>query len=556
MIACTLIDIRSENDCPENATLADVKAKTIIQFQNTNEGKILIDRQEGIAVAAEGHVFNGVTHASIASEAFHRYMENGVDGILAMNGQYTVIVYDCNSHKLIALTDRLNTCSLFYEHPDCTTNRFSISNTLSWFKKTKEPPHLDLEYLVAYLAGYPKPAGRTPFKEVQRLPLATGLTFESRRHRLKQWEHWWPFPQKTPLPADICAHRLNEVMTEITHEFMTDYQESVGVFLSGGLDSAYVYAVAAHIGCRPPIAFHYSFQIPECNEREWAQAVVDHYGGELVFMDFGKLWIFQGFPDMPTTEEPLTWSFRSKGIIDHATTSRGIRLMLNGLGGDDFFDAPWDLIFPTQLTWRHPRRALKRLKNRVENEGHSYIDVIRPVLLKPQNMVPAVPDYLCFSPVIRDKPPTRFRGKTVVQKRMEMYLRIARPYVGVPSPYLHLSPLFDPRIIELAAALPSHMLSGKEITKLTLREAARSYLPDRVVNRKKENPHNPLLLQGLQREWPAIAHYFQQNARLYDAGLVDPDKFTTALQKCRGGNIALAALLVKALSCEAWLRKQ
>lgn len=483
-------------------------------------------------------------------------MENGIDGILAMNGQYTVIVYDCKPHKLIALTDTLSTRSLFYEQADSSTNRLSLSNTLSWFKKTKEMPHLDLEYMVAYLGGRPRPVGRTPFRDVQRLPLATGLTFKSRKLRMKLWQYWWPFPQTTSLPADRCACRLNEVMTEVISEYINYYQDSIGVTLSGGLDSSYVYAVAAHIGHRPPLAFHYSFQIPECNEIEWAQAVVDHYGGELVRMDFGELWTFQGFPDIPITEEPVSWTLRSREIIDKAAASRGIHLMLNGLGGDDFFDAPWDILFPDLITWRQPIRSLKKIKNRVKNEGHSYIDVIRQATSNPQRMAPSLPEYLSPALSIYDEPPLRFRGKSRVQKFMELYLRSSCPSVGLPSPYLRVSPLFDPRILEVAAALPTHMLRSKEITKIALREAAHSYLPERVVNRKKDNPHTPILFQGLQREWQAIVHYFQQHARLYDVGLVDPDTFIHALQNFRGGNTELATFIVDAFACEAWLRKQ
>ena len=111
MIACTLMDIHPENDYTEASTLADVKAKRIARFQSTAEGEVLIDPQKGVAVVAEGHVFNSSAKSSIASEVLQRYMETGVDGLLAMNGQYTVIVYDCRQHKLIALTDTLSTCS-------------------------------------------------------------------------------------------------------------------------------------------------------------------------------------------------------------------------------------------------------------------------------------------------------------------------------------------------------------------------------------------------------------------------------------------------------------
>ena len=553
MIACTLMDIHPENDCTEASTLVDVKAKRIAQFQSTAEGEVFIDTQRGVAVVAEGHVFNSSTKSSIAYEVLQRYMETGVDGLLAMNGQYTVIVYDCRQHKLIALTDTLSTCSLFYEHPDCATNRFSISNTLSQFKKNKERHHLDLEYMVAYLGGRPKPIGRTPFRDVQRLPLATGLTFDSRKLRMKLWQYWWPFLEKMSLPAHICARRLNEVMTEVTHEYLTHYQGSIGVFLSGGLDSSYVYAVAAHISDTPPIAFHYSFQIPTCDEMEWAQAVVDHYGGELVPMDYGKLWTFQGFPDMPTGEEPVSWLFSTRDIIDPVAADHGIRLMLNGVGGDDFFDAPLEFLFADMLTWRQPIRSLKRLYTSLKNEDHSYIEIIRQAISSKHTMVPSLPEYISPHCRIYDKPLPRFRGKTHAQKRMEFCLRAARPSVEIPSPYISSSPLFDPRILEIAAALPSHMLRSKEITKLALREAARSYLPNRIVDRKKDTPQTPILLKGLQREWPGISHYFQHNTKLYDIGLVDRDKFISALQSFRAGNTRSGQLIVRALGCEAWL---
>ena len=97
------------------------------------------------------------------------------------------------------------------------------------------------------------------------------------------------------------------------------------------------------------------------------------------------------------------------------------------------------------------------------------------------------------------------------------------------------------------------MFRSKEITKLALREAARSYLPNWIVDRKKDNPQTPILLQGLQREWPSISHYFQRNTKLYDIGLVDKDKFIAALQSFRAGNTRSGQLIVRAFGCEAWL---
>ena len=170
-------------------------------------------------------------------------------------------------------------------------------------------------------------------------------------------------------------------------------------------------------------------------------------------------------------------------------------------------------------------------------------------------MVPSLPEYLSASLSSYDKPLPGFRGKTRVQKRMELCIRASRPYVEPPSSYISSSPLFDPRILEVAAALPRHMFRSKEITKIALREAAHSYLPERVVNRKKDNPQTPILLQGLHREWPGISHYFQHNAKLYDIGLVDKDKFISALQSFRAGNTRAGQLIVRAFGCEAWLAK-
>lgn len=556
MITCTLMDIHSKSKCAETTTLEDVNVKLVAQFESSDGGEVLINQPKGIAVAAEGHVFNSLTKTNLANEVIQRYVLNGIEGILSMNGQYTVIIYDCCQHKLIALTDTLSKSSLFYEQPDFATNRLSISNTLSWFKKTKDKSNLDLVYMIAYLSVRPKPVGRTPYRDVQRLPLSTGLTFESRKNRLKLWEYWWPFPQKTELSVDLCIHRLNEIMTEVVKEYITCYQDSIGVLLSGGLDSAYVYAVTARFSQKPPLAFHYSFQIPECNELEWAQAVVDHYGGELVCMDFGKIWTFQEFPNIPTSDEPIRWTFNSKKIIDQATEPHGIRLMLDGLGGDDFFDAPPNILFSDQLDWKHPIRTLKKLNRRVKNDGVSYMDAIRQATLNPGIALPILPEYIPPSLTIYDKPLHRFRGNCRVQKHIEQRIRYSRPSIGLPASHISHSPLFDPRIIEVASALPSHMRRTSKETKVALRRAALSYLPERVVNRKKENPHTPILLQGLHREWPVISHYFQHDTKLYDLGLIDRDKFITALQTFRGGNTKLAQYIIYAFACEAWLSKQ
>ena len=289
---------------------------------------------------------------------------------------------------------------------------------------------------------------------------------------------------------------------------------------------------------------------------EWAQTVINHYGGELIRIDFSKLWTFQGFPNIPTADEPMNWTYHSKRIIDKVTMSRGIRLMLNGLGGDDLFDAPPDILFYDQLTWKHPIQTINKLNYRVQNGCQSYIDIYRRAKLNPQKSLMRLPEYLTSLLCIHEKSNLRFQGKNRVHKNVEMRIRSTRPYVEIPSTYIHQSPLFDPRIIEVAASLPLQMLRNNNGTKIALREAAHTLLPELVVNRKKENPHTPILLQGLRREWPVIDHYFRHNVLLYDIGFINRDKFISALQSFRGGNTKLAQHIIYVFACEVWLTKQ
>jgi asparagine synthase (glutamine-hydrolysing) len=167
--------------------------------------------------------------------------------------------------------------------------------------------------------------------------LAPGCFIECRDGVVSEGRFWQPPTViRDPDYAFACEPHLDVLEQSVRSHFISDVP--VGIFLSGGIDSSTVACVARSVHDGPIRSFSIGFDDAAVDESALAARVAKEYGLDhtawRVTGEEGKAHLpdFLSALDQPSADGYNTWLV-SKLAHDH-----GMKVMLSGLGGDEFFN--------------------------------------------------------------------------------------------------------------------------------------------------------------------------------------------------------------------------
>ena len=267
----------------------------------------------------------------------HGYDAWGFDKLLKrIDGMYAIAILDRDSRVLHLARDRFGEKPLFYS---AFSGQFAYASSLRsiailpWFDNSIDPYGLD-----RYLALHYIPGEHTIFKHARRLlpgcsisvsidnPLPNGAS--------PKYNRYYRIPLKTPFP--VSQEELNcEVENAVCSRLVADVP--VGVFLSGGIDSSIIAALAAR---ENPRISTYSIGFPghSGDESIHAEAVAKHIGTKHQTFYFDSSKFHELLPQVATALDepigdqatlPLFWLCREASLE--------VKVVLSGEGGDELF---------------------------------------------------------------------------------------------------------------------------------------------------------------------------------------------------------------------------
>ncbi len=239
-------------------------------------GEIYNHRALREGLLARGHRF---TSASDTEVLVHLYEERGEAFVEELVGMFAIALWDERRGKLVLARDRMGEKPLYWTR---------VADTLVFGSELKcllahggVARHLSLPALARYLAFEYVPAPHAILQGVQKLPAAHLLVVERGEVTVKPY---WRLDLRThrPVPGEaeamsgLDAHLHDAVRGQLVADV------PLGVFLSGGLDSSTVAAVAARqlrdAGAGPLLTFSIGFSDPSFDESAHARAVAHHIG--------------------------------------------------------------------------------------------------------------------------------------------------------------------------------------------------------------------------------------------------------------------------------------
>ncbi len=272
-------------------------------------------------------------HTTSDTEVILRmYEAEGSACVKRLRGMFAFALWDDHTRTALLARDPLGIKPLYVHRTGGTLAFASELRALvqgRWFE-----PSLDAEGVRGYLETGSVPEPLTLVREVQCLEAGTTLEWHEGRAAAHRYWHV-EFDRVEPVRGDVVVHTRAALLDSVQHHFVSDVP--VGVFLSGGIDSTVVLALAGACGHHDIRSFCISVDDPSADEGDLARRTAAHFGTqhEEARLDAvtaqGLFDQFLKHVDQPSIDGLNTFT------VSSLARKAGMKVVLSGLGGDEMF---------------------------------------------------------------------------------------------------------------------------------------------------------------------------------------------------------------------------
>jgi asparagine synthase (glutamine-hydrolysing) len=518
-----------------------------------------------------------------------------------MKGIFALVVWDARSRTLLAARDPLGVVPLFYASTGATLLLSTSLETLLRQPSVSRSPNR-LSVAGQLLELWPQ-SGETAFEAVRRVPPGHLMTRGARKHELSRYWHPEAGAQEAPASPEESLERFEALLARAVDRCLES--GPAGVWLSGGLDSATVAAAAAERsrqkGLPAPWALSLVFPHPSVNEEKTQRSVAANLGLPQVLLPFERAvgptgLLLASLEAAASTPAPPVnlWLPAYSGLMDEGSR-QGCAVVLTGEGGDEWLAPPpsyaadrlaaldlaalyrilrarWrEVPLPRATTlrtvlWAWAARPLLRQAAGVALDAWSP-SATRAYRLR--SVSSSLPSWLAPDPLLR-----RAMVEVVVDALPDPAPRAVYPQTKwrlASHPLLGLmleewfeqgrtrgvricAPLLDADLVEfLYHVSPRVLLRGGQ-TKWLARATLERRFP--ALPRWPKAVYADLFWRSLMaREGPTAWWQLGGVPRLSELGLVDPNRFATAVESAfSSGDFLTTRQVWRTCMLEAWLR--
>lgn len=319
-------DLSEAGHCPMGST----DSRFFVVFN----GEIYNWRELRQELEARGVEFNSQTDTEVILQGYRAW---GRELLSRLRGMFAFAIWDGETHRLLLSRDRAGEKPLFYQE---SPNGLIFASTTEALKAVQGQRFIDPIAIASYLSHSFIPASHTVWQKLKVLPPAHVLTIES--GKAPELERYWDFPQIGPInqPLSICEGAVESVLDDSVVRCM-DADVPVGIFLSGGVDSSLVAALAARHRARIP-AFSLGFAEIANNELPYACQVAEHLGLEHYSVEISVDDVIETLPHLVRQYgQPFGDSSSIPSFCVARLAREHVKVCLSGDGGDESFGGYW-----------------------------------------------------------------------------------------------------------------------------------------------------------------------------------------------------------------------
>jgi asparagine synthase (glutamine-hydrolysing) len=543
---------------------------------------------------SRGHAFRSSGDTEVL---LYGLLEYGAEFVKRLNGIFAFAWWDARRQELLLVRDPLGVKPLYYAEPDSGHLLFAseIKALLQHPTLSRTPDFSALQQHLAYCHAVDE---RTAFKAVKRLAPGSWLCW--RRGQPLVSQRYWkaPFGQSAPHDRQAALLDLRQQLQEATRRQMVA-DVPVGMFLSGGLDSSLITALAAKETSNRFDCFTVAYPASDnqldnaAEDLPHANALAQSLGLPLHQINLqpnvAELWpTLIGHLDEPLADPAAIACY----MICQQAREQGIKVLLSGQGADELFCGypRYQVLHATSGVdqWPFALRQLiagmahilpgakeGRFGAQVRRVRRVLTELTEPAALRFLNLCANTPQRAIsqvWSSNVREILQTEtFRdddlrhieavgleGLSALQERdLAVYLPNHNlNYTDKMSMAVGVEarvPLLDMELVNTVTRYPYEWLLGRD-TKVLLREAARGIVPDSIIDRRKAGfgaPYRKWLRYDLADMWHDLTSESAVKAR----GWFDYEALQQARNRSQSGQEDLYMLQWAILTTELWARQ-
>jgi asparagine synthase (glutamine-hydrolysing) len=313
----------------------------------TFNGEIFNYRELRQGLAARGHQLRTQSDTEVI---LHLFEEQGAAVVQQLNGQWAFAIWNTRSRQLFVSRDRLGVRPLYYTVAD--GQLLFASEIKALFAHPQVARELDprgLDNIFTFWSTLPP---RTIFKGIHELPAGHSMTWADGQIAIT--EHWRPsYPAAEALacaPKPRSGEGWSASAHDALHETLRNLLEQatrrrlqadvpVGAYLSGGLDSSLVSALAARAGSSRLATFSIAFDDSAYDESSHQREVAALLGSDHHELRCSSEDISRALPDVVWHAETtlLRTAPAPLFLLSKAVRDNGFKVVLTGEGADEMF---------------------------------------------------------------------------------------------------------------------------------------------------------------------------------------------------------------------------
>jgi asparagine synthase (glutamine-hydrolysing) len=589
----------------ENIFLAHTRLAIQDLSENGNQPMFSVDGR--YVIVFNGEIYNhreiraklgdNVTFRSTGDTetVLHAFVRYGQDCLNMLNGIFALAIYDRKEKELFLARDQMGV-KPFYIYTD--SNRLLFSSEIKTFLNFSIDKSLNEKAFANYLTFLWSPGSLTPLEKVSKLLPGHFL-------RIKDDEFPINRPIKyfsTTFTGNIANRTENELIDEleqiltsaVKRQMLSDVP--VGFFLSGGLDSSLLVAIAKRN--YPEIPFScFTIDINEwgsqledfTDDLSYARKVAEYLHVELnvvkadidIVNDFDKMiWHL----DEPQADPAPLNVFNIAALA----RKKGIKVLIGGTAGDDLFSGyrrhqalNYEKYF--KLIPRFIGRGLKQiiqvlpisnsltrrirkitldLDKTTEDRMMGYFKWLNPEVMLPlfsnewQDKLKQYDPCDYFKELDNEIPNEKnllnkmlnWEQKTFLVDHNLNYTDKMGMAVGVEARV----PFLDIELVNFSFTVPPELKMKGNETKYLLKKVAERYLPMDVIYRPKTGFGAPVR-KWITEDLDEMIHYRLSPERIKNRGIFNSEKIWELINNNKDGKIDASYSIWALLAIDSWM---
>jgi asparagine synthase (glutamine-hydrolysing) len=302
-------------------------------------GDVRLDGRAELLLRLEQHgekASADATNEELILRAWRQWADKSFEVLI---GDFAFAIWDVEARELWCVRDLMGTRPFFYARAG---GKFAFSNTLDVVRAAPDvSAKLDLHFIGDFLlqSWCPDPE-RSAFLDIRRLPAGHALKYSNGELTVRRCA-------TLPIEEPLFLKRREDYVEEFRGHLEQAVRDRLpagpaGIFMSGGLDSTSVAAIACKVqtarGSRDSLCAYTVDYTPlfEDEEGSYATKVAQHIGIPIDILAGASARPFSGWEEaLLSTPEPCSEPFFALHVEHYRQVAQRARVVLSGDGGDD-----------------------------------------------------------------------------------------------------------------------------------------------------------------------------------------------------------------------------